>query len=83
MQDDEAAVILDRLFNRVNDLLAGRFLGGRRLLRDGAARHGDGVPVEKAAVEQTLHHQRDAARCVHIRRHVPAARFQIADEGRG
>ena len=51
------------------------------VLGDGLAGHGHAVAVEEAAVEQRLHHLRDAAGLEHVLGDVFSARLEVADVG--
>src|SRR5690606_11256992 len=79
-QDREAAVGLERVVERADDLLAGRLLGGPGDVADGLAGDGDRALVEEAGVEQALGDKRDAAGVVEVGRDEAAARLEVAEQ---
>ena len=81
-QDDQMAVLLDRIIEAVNDGLRGRirFHVGQRLCH-GFAGDGEGVAVEKALVEQHFHQRPDAANGDDFAHQMFSARLQIRENG--
>src|SRR5258706_325032 len=80
MQNDETTVGLEWLIERIDHLLTGSLDTGLRGFGDGLACDSDAIAMQVTAFHKTLHQKWDAARSVHICRHVFSERLDIRNK---